>query len=297
MIRSMTGFGRGEYVDDVRKVTVEIKTVNHRYLDIYVKMSRKYSFAEDKIKARIKEGLGRGKAEVSVMVDNFGISDADVRLDKDLAGKYTKALSELGSEFCSEEASGITLSLLARMPDVIKTTLAEEDEEEILKCLLDATDKAVRDITEMRETEGKKLADDLNARADIVADIRSRIETRAPEIEKEYAAKFKARVEELLDGVYEVPEERIALEAAVFADKANITEELVRLESHIGQLRTFLSGTGNEPIGKKMDFLIQEMNREANTIGSKSNDKEITSMMLDLKAEIEKIREQVQNIE
>ncbi len=297
MIRSMTGFGRGEYVDDVRKVTVEIKTVNHRYLDIYVKMSRKYSFAEDKIKARIKEGLGRGKAEVSVMVDNFGISDADVRLDKDLAGKYTKALSELGSEFCSEEASGITLSLLARMPDVIKTTPAEEDEEEILKCLLDATDKAVRDITEMRETEGKKLADDLNARADIVADIRSRIETRAPEIEKEYAAKFKARVEELLDGVYEVPEERIALEAAVFADKANITEELVRLESHIGQLRTFLSGTGNEPIGKKMDFLIQEMNREANTIGSKSNDKEITSMMLDLKAEIEKIREQVQNIE
>ena len=297
MIRSMTGFGRGEYVDDVRKVTVEIKTVNHRYLDIYVKMSRKYSFAEDKIKARIKEGLGRGKAEVSVMVDNFGISDADVRLDKDLAGKYTKALSELGSEFCSEEASGITLSLLARMPDVIKTTPAEEDEEEILKCLLDATDKAVRDITEMRETEGKKLADDLNARADIVADIRSRIETRAPEIEKEYAAKFKARVEELLDGVYEVHEERIALEAAVFADKANITEELVRLESHIGQLRTFLSGTGNEPIGKKMDFLIQEMNREANTIGSKSNDKEITSMMLDLKAEIEKIREQVQNIE
>ena len=297
MIRSMTGFGRGEYVDDVRKVTVEIKTVNHRYLDIYVKMSRKYSFAEDKIKARIKEGLGRGKAEVSVMVDNFGISDADVRLDKDLAGKYTKALSELGNEFCSEEASGITLSLLARMPDVIKTTPAEEDEEEILKCLLDATDKAVRDITEMRETEGKKLADDLNARADIVADIRSRIETRAPEIEKEYAAKFKARVEELLDGVYEVPEERIALEAAVFADKANITEELVRLESHIGQLRTFLSGTGNEPIGKKMDFLIQEMNREANTIGSKSNDKEITSMMLDLKAEIEKIREQVQNIE
>ena len=107
MIRSMTGFGRGEYVDDVRKVTVEIKTVNHRYLDIYVKMSRKYSFAEDKIKARIKEGLGRGKAEVSVMVDNFGISDADVRLDKDLAGKYTKALSELGSEFCSEEASGM----------------------------------------------------------------------------------------------------------------------------------------------------------------------------------------------
>ena len=148
----------------------------------------------------------------------------------------------------------------------------------------------------MRETEGAKLAADLEARADTVSDIRARIEKRAPEIEKEYAAKFKARIEELLDGVYEVPEERIALEAAIFADKANITEELVRLDSHVSQLRAFLK-TDGEAIGKKIDFLIQEMNREANTIGSKSNDREITSMMLDLKAEIEKIREQVQNIE
>lgn len=297
MIKSMTGFGRGEYVDDVRKITVEIRTVNHRYLDIYVKMPRKYSFAEEKIKARIKEGLARGKAEVSVIVDNFGISDADVRLDRDLAGKYVNVLNELSSEFCSDTSAGISLSLLAKMPDVIRTAPAEEDEDEMLRCLLEATGKAVEDITVMRETEGAKLAADINARADLIADIRSRIETRAPQIEKEYAAKFKARVEELLNGVYEVPEERIALEAAIFADKANITEELVRLESHISQLRTFLSGESNEPVGKKTDFLIQEMNREANTIGSKSNDKEITSMMLDLKAEIEKIREQVQNIE
>lgn len=297
MIKSMTGFGRGEYVDDVRKITVEIRTVNHRYLDIYVKMPRKYSFAEEKIKARIKEGLARGKAEVSVIVDNFGISDADVRLDRDLAGKYVSVLNELSSDFCSDTSSGISLGLLAKMPDVIRTAPAEEDEDEMLRCLLEATGKAVEDITVMRETEGAKLAADINARADLIADIRSRIETRAPQIEKEYAAKFKARVEELLNGVYEVPEERIALEAAIFADKANITEELVRLESHISQLRTFLSGESNEPVGKKTDFLIQEMNREANTIGSKSNDKEITSMMLDLKAEIEKIREQVQNIE
>ncbi len=297
MIKSMTGFGRGEYVDDVRKITVEIRTVNHRYLDIYVKMPRKYSFAEEKIKARIKEGLARGKAEVSVIVDNFGISDADVRLDRDLAGKYVNVLNELSSEFCSDTSAEISLGLLAKMPDVIRTAPAEEDEDEMLRCLLEATGKAVDDITVMRETEGAKLAADINARADLIADIRSRIETRAPQIEKEYAAKFKARVEELLNGVYEVPEERIALEAAIFADKANITEELVRLESHISQLRTFLSGESKEPVGKKTDFLIQEMNREANTIGSKSNDKEITSMMLDLKAEIEKIREQVQNIE
>ena len=149
----------------------------------------------------------------------------------------------------------------------------------------------------MREAEGEKLVADLSARADIIEDLKNHIEKRAPEIEREYAAKFKARVEDILGGVYEVPEERVALEAAIFADKANITEELVRLGSHISQLRGFLNSDGREAIGKKIDFLIQEMNREANTIGSKSNDREITSYMLELKAEIEKVREQVQNIE
>ena len=297
MIRSMTGFGRGEYSDEVRKITVEIRAVNHRYCDIYVKMPRKYSFAEDKIKAAVKEKLLRGKIEVSVTVDNFGESDADVRLDKDLAAKYYNALQELSQTFEIGELTGPSLSLLAKMPDVIRTAPAEEDEEEMLKCLLEAADKAVSDICAMREAEGAKLVADISMRADIISDIRSKIETRAPQLEKEYAVKFKARIEELLDGVYEVPEERIALEAAIFADKANITEELVRLDSHISQLRGFLSGKSKDAIGKKIDFLIQEMNREANTIGSKSNDKEITSMMLDLKAEIEKIREQVQNIE
>ncbi len=297
MIRSMTGFGRGEYIDDVRKVTVEIRAVNHRYLDIFVKMPRKYSYTEEKIKAAVKEGLSRGKVEVSVIVDNYGISDADVRLDKDLAQKYYKALTELGDTFNDAEFGAPSLSLLARMPDVIRTAPAEEDEEVMLKCIIDAAGKAIADISRMRETEGAKLAADISARADIISDIRSRIETRAPQLEKEYAAKFRSRVEELLEGVYEVPEERVALEAAIFADKANITEELVRLDSHISQLRAFLENKGREAIGKKIDFLIQEMNREANTIGSKSNDKEITSMMLDLKAEIEKIREQVQNIE
>ena len=296
MIKSMTGFGRGEYIDDVRKITVEIRAVNHRYCDIFIKMPRKYSFAEEKIKSLIKGRLSRGKIEVSVSVDNFGVSDADVRLDKDLAGKYYKALTELSETFEIGEIMGPSLSLLAKMPDVIRTAPAEEDEEEMLRCLLDAAGKAADDICTMRETEGAKLAEDISMRADIISDIRSRIEERAPQLEKEYAAKFRARIEELLDGVYEVPEERVALEAAIFADKANITEELVRLDSHIMQLREFLKGK-EDSIGKKIDFLIQEMNREANTIGSKSNDKEITSMMLDLKAEIEKIREQVQNIE
>ncbi len=297
MIKSMTGFGRGEFADETSKVTVEIRAVNHRYLDISVKMPRKYAFAEEAVKAAVKERLSRGKVEISVTVDNTGQSDSDVRLDRDLAARYYDALSTLKDSFDFGDESKVSLSLLAKMPDVIKTSAAEEDEKAVTERLLRATSKAVDDICRMRETEGAKLAADLSARADTVSEIRARIEKRAPEIEKEYAAKFKARVEELLDGVYEVPEERIALEAAIFADKANITEELVRLDSHVSQLRDFLKSDGSEAIGKKIDFLIQEMNREANTIGSKSNDREITSMMLDLKAEIEKIREQVQNIE
>lgn len=297
MIRSMTGYGRGEYQDEVRNITVEIRAVNHRYCDIYVKMPRRYSFAEEKLKAAIKKGLSRGKIEVSVSVDNFGTSDTDIRLDTALAKRYYAVLNELSDtlDFGLFEDQ-ISLGLIAKMPDVIKGVSAEEDEDAMLAALLAATDKAIASITTMRETEGQKLVEDISMRADIIADIRSKIEVRAPELEKEYAAKFKSRIEELLDGVAEVPDERVALEAAIFADKANITEELVRLGSHIDQLRKFLKGE-EDSIGKKIDFLIQEMNREANTIGSKSNDKEITSYMLQLKAEIEKIREQVQNIE
>ena len=293
----MTGFGRGEYSDEISKVTVEIRSVNHRYLDIFVKMPRRYSFAEDTIKSAIKERVHRGKVEVSVSVDNIGKSDSDVRLDRELAARYYNVLSELRDSFDFGEESRVSLSLIAKMPDVIVTTPAAEDEEAMAKRLLGATSKALDDFCSMREAEGEKLAADLSARADTIQEIRDHIDKRAPEIEKEYAAKFKARVEEILGGVYEVPEERIALEAAIFADKANITEELVRLGSHISQLRKFLQSDGREAIGKKIDFLIQEMNREANTIGSKSNDREITSNMLDLKAEIEKVREQVQNIE
>lgn len=297
MIRSMTGFGRGEYADEVSKVTVEIRAVNHRYLDIFVKMPRKYAFAEETIKASIKERLHRGKVEVNVTIDNIGQSDSDIRLDKELAARYYAALTELSESFEFGEESKVSLNLLSRMPDVIKASAADEDEEAVKKRLLEATSKALDDFCNMREVEGAKLAKDLSERADTVARLKNMIEKRAPEIEKEYAGKFRARVNEILDGVYEVPEERVALEAAIFADKANITEELVRLDSHVAQLRSFLEKGGDEGIGKKIDFLIQEMNREANTIGSKSNDKEITSLMLDLKAEIEKIREQVQNIE
>lgn len=294
MIKSMTGFGRGRYCDDLRTITVEIKAVNHRYLDIFVKMPRKYSFAEDSIKQIIKQYVHRGKVEVSVNVDNTGASDVDIKLNTSVAEKYYNALKELKDSF--NLTDDISLSMMSKLPDVIQTVQAEEDEEAFNNAISVATEAAAKDILKMREIEGAKLAEDLLMRADIVEKIRRDIEKRAPMIEHEYAEKFKERIEALLENKVEVPEDRVMLEAAVFADKANITEELVRLESHVIQLKEFMN-TSDDSVGKKIDFLIQEMNREANTIGSKSNDKEITAMMLELKAEIEKIREQVQNIE
>lgn len=296
MVKSMTGYGRGEYIDEKKSITVEIKAVNHRYCDVYVKMPRRYSFAEERIKGDVRDALKRGKIEVLVTVDSFGESENDIRLNEDVARKYYRALKALEETFELDQKGGITLSMLAGMPDVIKAVPAEEDEEALLHSLGVATEIALQNIINMRAAEGERLAKDILMRADIIEKIKDKIKERAPEIGKEYADKFRERVNELLEGKLEVPEERVLVEAAVFADKANITEELVRLESHIQQLRNFFD-TEEETVGKKIDFLIQEMNREANTIGSKSNDTEITSWMLELKAEIEKIREQVQNIE
>lgn len=296
MVKSMTGYGRGEYIDEKKSITVEIKAVNHRYCDVYVKMPRRYSFAEERIKSDVRDALKRGKIEVLVTVDSFGESENDIRLNEDVARKYYRALKALEETFELDQEGGVTLSMLAGMPDVIKAVPAEEDEEALLHSLGVATEIALQNIINMRAAEGERLAKDILMRADIIEEIKDKIKERAPEIGKEYADKFRERVNELLEGKLEVPEERVLVEAAVFADKANITEELVRLESHIQQLRNFFD-TEEATVGKKIDFLIQEMNREANTIGSKSNDTEITSWMLDLKAEIEKIREQVQNIE
>lgn len=296
MVRSMTGYGRGIYSDNQRSITVEVKAVNHRYCDITVKMPRKYSFAEDKIKAAAKEVMRRGKIEIGVSIDNFGKSETDVNLNLEVAKRYYDALTRLGQSFELSGDGQVPLSLLAGMTDVLTTVPAADDEEEFTRELMAALKEALEGISAMRTVEGEKLALDILKRADIIENTKNLIAERAPKIEREYKEKLKARITELLDGSVEVPEDRLALEAAIFADKANITEEIVRLGSHIDQLRTFINGD-EETVGKKIDFLVQEMNREANTIGSKSNDMDITSWMLELKAEIEKIREQVQNIE
>ena len=296
MVKSMTGYGRGIYSDEQRSITVEIKAVNHRYCDISVKMPRRYSFAEEKIKAAAKEVLMRGKIEIGVSIDNFGKSETDVNLNLDAAKRYYDALTELGQNFNLSGDGQISLSLLAGMTDVLTTVLAAEDEEEFVRELMTALGEALTGISEMRAVEGEKLAADILKRAAIMENTKNAIAERAPKIEVEYKERLHTRINELLDGSVEISEERLALEAAVFADKSNITEELVRLGSHIDQLRSFINSE-EEAVGKKIDFLVQEMNREANTIGSKANDMEITSRMLELKAEIEKIREQVQNIE
>lgn len=290
----MTGFGRGEYSDGKRNVIAEIKTVNHRYADISVKMPKRYSFAEEKIKSLIKEKVKRGKAEVSIIVENLTEEDTTVKLNTLVAGQYVNNLKEL------KEAYGLTgeidIKLVATMPDVLKAVPDVENEDEAAAVIFEAVKMAVSNLDAMREVEGAKLADDLLMRGQLIRDIVKKIDARAPMVAREYTLKLQNRIKDLLGDQVDIPEDRILVEAAVFADKANITEELVRLDSHMNQLKTILTAS-SEPVGKKLDFLVQEMNRESNTIGSKANDMEITSLMLETKSEIEKIREQVQNIE
>lgn len=290
----MTGFGRGEFQDEKRNIIVEIKSVNHRYADVNVKMPRRYSFVEDKVKAKVKEEAKRGKLEVSIMVENLAESDLNIKLNKDVARQYLESLNELKETF--DVDGSVTLQYLSSLPDVIKAIPDVEDEEEITKAILAAVGSALAGLEEMRAVEGEKLAKDLIAKGDTIKGLLDQIEKRAPEVPKAYAEKLKNRIEELLAGSVQVPQDRIMLEAAIFADKCAIDEEITRLNSHIQQLKSIITQS-TQPDGKKLDFLVQEMNREANTIGSKANDIEITNLMLQIKAEIEKVREQVQNIE
>ena len=281
MAKSMTGFGRGVYTDELRSVTVELRSVNHRYSDITVKMPRRVA--------------PRGKIDVFVNVDNIAADDTAVELNIPLAKRYFETLQTIKAEL--PQLSGEpTLAMVANFPDVVKSAAAEEDEELVLKALTEATKEAAANLDAMRIVEGAKLMEDILQRGQLIEQTVCGIEVYAPEVAKNYAAKMKERIQELLGDEATIPEDRIVLEAAVFADKSNITEEMVRLKSHCSQLKSIAADTSG-PIGKKLDFLVQEMNRESNTIGSKANDIRITNDVLLLKAEIEKIREQVQNIE
>lgn len=294
MIKSMTGFGRGELSDGKRSITVEIKSVNHRYGDINVKMPRRYSFAEEAIKRTVKKYISRGKVDVFISVENLTEDDVTVRLNTMVAKQYVENLNELRSHF--DLYGDITLQFLATLPDVMKAVPDVEDEEEIKKAILVPVKQAAENLDSMRRVEGEKLAEDLLMRGELIRKYVTEIEGRAPKVAEIYTEKMRERIKELIGNNVVIPEDRVLLEAAIFADKSNITEELVRLNSHMIQLRDIIEKS-QHPTGKKLDFLVQEMNREANTIGSKANDIEITNLMLEIKAEIEKIREQVQNIE
>ena len=294
MIKSMTGFGRSEYSDGKRNITVEIKSVNHRYSDISVKMPRRYGFAEDKVKNIVKSRLRLGKIDVSIMVENITENDINIKLNEPIARQYYENLKTLQSTF--ELCGDISLRLLATMPDVMKAIPDVDDEEEITGAILIPVEEAAANLENMRTIEGEKLAEDLLIKGENIKTLLDKIAERAPLVVVDYTAKLRERIAELLAGSAVVPEDRILTEAAIFADKCAIDEEITRLNSHLLQLKKII-GSDNEAEGKKLDFLVQEMNREANTIGSKANDITITNYMLEIKSEIEKIREQVQNIE
>ena len=294
MIKSMTGFGRGEYTDGKRRIVAEIKSVNHRYSDISVKMPRRYSFAEERVKNVVKSIAKRGKVDVSIMVEYITEDDINIKLNEMVARQYYDNLINLKNKF--ELTGDISLELLSSLPDVLKAIPDVENEEEVAGALEASVNFAAENLDAMRRIEGGKLAEDILMRGDIIKALLSKIEALAPEVSAVYYEKLRERIKELTENIIELPEERIAVEAAIFADKSSIAEELVRLGSHIQQLTNIITKS-NQPDGKKLDFLVQEMNREANTIGSKANNIDITNMMLEMKSEIEKIREQVQNIE
>ena len=293
MVSSMTGFGRGMAAQDGREMTVELKSVNHRYLDLSFRMPRHISFAEDTLRTALNDSLSRGHVDVYVNYRNTRSDAKEVRIDTALLGAYLKSVKAAAAEL--REENDMTLSNALRLPDVTDIVEADEDDEAVKALTKEAIDKAIAELITARRGEGERLANDLTARLATVDELRGKIETRAPMVVEEYRIKLNERIEAMLGGTVEVDAQRLATEVALFADKASIDEELVRLKSHTAQARELLSQS--EAAGRRLDFVVQEMNREFNTIGSKANDAEIAKLVILGKAELEKIREQVQNIE
>lgn len=294
MVKSMTGYGRARETRNGRDITVEVRSVNNRYLDCTVKMPRAYIFAEDALKGLAQKYASRGKVDVFITIDSLGAEETVVAVNEPLARSYIGAmrqLAELGGGMVKDTCCATDL---ARLPDVLTVTKAEENLEVVSGDLCAVLENALKAYTSMRETEGRRLAEDIRGRLDTIEALTKRVEERSPQTVAEYREKLLERMREALQSAT-IDESRILTEAAIFADKVAVDEETVRLRSHLGQLREMLES--DTPVGRKMDFLIQEVNREANTVGSKCSDLQIARDVVDLKAEIEKIREQVQNIE
>lgn len=291
MIKSMTGFGRGKYENEGRNYTVDIKSVNHKYTDISVRLPRFLNSEEDKIRKRISSAISRGKVDVLVTFENYSSKGTNIRINKDLAKDYIRELKELAEE--TDLKFNVDVIDISKFPEILKIE-DEQDEELIGKELMIAVDDALNKFISMREVEGARLIEDIESRIYLIQNKVNEITAYSSTLVTEYMEKLKQRVNELLEPST-VDENRLMQEIVIFSDKSSIEEELTRLKSHISQFLELIKQSS--PIGKKIDFLIQEINREVNTIGSKANCLEITNRVIEIKTEVENIREQIQNIE
>ena len=292
MIRSMTGYGRAVMTLNGREITVEVRSVNNRFLDCSIKLPRAFSYAEDAVKQKIKEQVSRGKVDVFISVNTTAGENVKISLNRPVLEGYLEALRTIAADYGVRE--DISATSLARFPEVFLLEKPEEDEAQNTADIVAVAQQAVSAYNAMRETEGAALAADLRAHAAIILSYVEKVEARSPVTVAEYRSRLENKLREVLESTT-IDEGRILTEAAIFADKVAVDEETVRLRSHLNQLESLLQSGG--AIGRKLDFLLQEMNREANTIGSKGNDLEQTRNVVEIKAELEKIREQIQNIE
>ena len=292
MIRSMTGYGRAEKIIDGREITVELRAVNNRYLDLNVKLPRVYGFAEDAVKSLVKANVNRGKLDMFITVNVTEDTSVRIALNKPVLEGYLAALKSIASDYGVRD--DISVTALSRMPDVFVIEKQEEDEQKLTDDILSVVKAALAKFNAMREKEGAAMEADLRSRAKTVLALVEKVEARSPVTLAEYRARLTEKMQEVL-GATNIDESRILQEAAVYADKIAVDEETVRLRSHFSEMEQMLSS--DEGIGRKLDFIVQEINRETNTIGSKAQDSQIAHVVIEMKAEIEKIREQIQNIE
>ncbi len=292
MVRSMTGFGRAKNQINGFDVTVEIKSVNHRYFEFSLRIPRAYNFLEEKIKSVLSQKISRGKVEVSVMVDDLNQNSTVVEINREYADAYIKALTDLSKEY--KIKNDLKVSTLANNSEMFKVRRVAATDDVIEAAIMPVLDEAIDSFINMRSVEGERLIKDVTDRTDFILSKVEFVESRSPQTVSAYKEKITQKIKEMLND-NTVDESRILTEVAIFADKVAVSEETVRLRSHIKQFRDLLSSS--EPVGRKLDFIVQEMNREANTIGSKAQDIEIAHTVVDIKSEIEKIREQIQNME
>ena len=292
MLKSMTGYGRSQKIINGRDILVEIRSVNHRYYEYSSRIPRTYNYIDEKLKALLKKGITRGKVEVAVTVNNIECRDTEIAINKSVAEGYVNALRSVASELNLED--DLKLSKLIKLPDVFTVQKVSDDEEQVWNDISEVAGEALEKFVSMRMTEGEKLKNDLLGKSELIFSMVEKVEEISPSTVENYRNKLYQKLSEILEGK-DIDQQRILTESAVFAEKIAVDEETVRLKSHISQLRDMLES--EEAVGRKLDFLVQEMNREVNTIGSKAQDLSITKIVVDMKAEIEKIREQIQNIE